>query len=117
MKNLFYTFTLILFTLQACSSNQSVFKLSAEQSMLIVGKGKGQDAAINPYADDTSIAVIKNPTNEAFFARIQRQGRLIDEINIAPKSTKEVVLQVGYELYLDSTEETKAQISFKRYKG
>jgi hypothetical protein len=60
MKKLMKILMLVL-VIQACSTSESVFELSPQQSMSITGKGVGQDAAYNPYADAKSIAAIKSP--------------------------------------------------------
>ena len=48
------------------------FKITNGQSMCMIGKGKGQDATINPYADeDYSYALIKNIGLVEFQIRIE----------------------------------------------
>ena len=40
---------LVLFSLYFNSSAQTIFELDGQQSMLMTGKGPGQDATINPF--------------------------------------------------------------------
>ena len=109
-------FILIMFALliQACSSNQTYLELTPEQSMLIIGKGPGQDAAINPYQGEKSIALVKNLEGARFNVRIQRQGSIIDQIEVRLHETKEFILEAEDELYLDTEVNAKARVSFKR---
>ncbi len=101
--------------LHSCVSNESVFKLDPTQSMLITGKGEGQDAAINPYSDQKSRAVVKNLGHNPLEVRIQSKGTFIKQISISPKETKEFILEKDYELYLDSNLATKARVDFEKY--
>jgi hypothetical protein len=105
---LLFTFTL----LQACGSSESIFELSPNQSMLMTGKGPGQDGAINPYSDQTTIATVKNMGNRTFSIRVQRDEKVKATVAIDPKVSKEIVLEVGDELYIDTAFEAKAKVTF-----
>ena len=111
--------TLILFasiiSLIACSSSEAIFELRPQQSMSITGKGIGQDAAINPYNDNTSIAVVKSLSKNPFDVRVQLQGEIIDRIKVSEYEEVEIVLEKGFELYLDSQSAAKASVKFKPY--
>lgn len=113
MKNLLTGVGLILL-LSSCASNSSLFELNPSQSMSITGKGPGQDAAINPYKEGESIAVVRNKGKETFNVRIQKSGKIIEEVAIEPRSLREFMLEKGYELYLDSVNPSKAKVSFKK---
>lgn len=113
MKNL----TTVLITallIQSCASAQSVFELSPDQSMSITGKGPGQDAAYNPYGDGNSIAVIKNISTNPFEIRVQNKGVIIKKITLAAGENQEVQLLKGHELYLDSRERARAEVTFRK---
>jgi len=45
---------------------QTEFELEPSQSMVITGKGPGQDATINPYYGQACYAIVEN-TGEAFY--------------------------------------------------
>lgn len=106
---------MLLFVVQACSTSESIFELSPQQSMSITGKGVGQDAAYNPFGSTKSIATVKNLGKTSFKARTQFNGKIIDKIEVRPKNTNEFVLETGYELYLDSEQQGKAKVTFKRF--
>ena len=111
-----FTLVLIFFISYSYSIAQSTFELSPNQSMSITGKGPGQDAAINPYLDKTSIAVIQNLGKNAFDVRVQNKEQFIEITEIKPGEMREIKLLQGFELYLDSEEEGKADIKFKEFK-
>jgi len=113
MKKLYFTL-LILFATTYTLSAQSILELSPEQSMCVTGKGPGQDAAINSYSSEESIAVIENISKNSFSIRIQSKGEIIKTITVAKGKTKEIKLQKGYELYLDTELKAKAKVSFKK---
>lgn len=99
----------------ACSSSENIFILKPSQSMLMAGKGPGQDGAINPYINENSIAVVKNLGQNSLQARIQEKGEIIEVITLAPSERKDIQLKKGYELYLDSELEAKVRLDFKRW--
>ena len=105
--------TLVLIAIQACSTRNSVFQLSPQQSMSITGKGEGQDAAINPFGASKSIATVSNLGSTPFKVRIEQNGEIIENIEVMPDSTEEFVLDVGDQLFLDSDEKGKAKVTFK----
>lgn len=101
-------------TFQAYSQSESIFELDPTQSMCITGKGPGQDAAINPYSDENSIGIVKNIGKNELSIRIQKDGKIIEEVTVRPKEKKKVELLKGYELYLDTEMKTKAKVTFKK---
>ena len=113
MKKLLTGLSLILL-LSSCAGSSSLFELNASQSMSITGKGPGQDAAINPYKEGESIALVQNKGKETFNVRIQKSGKIIQEVAIEAGSAREFMLEKGYELYLDSVMPSKAKVSFKK---
>ena len=113
MKNLLLVITAFFF-FQANSSAQTVIELDGIQSMAITGKGQGQDGAINPYMDSNSFAIIENIGKNAFSIRIQKENKIIKEIEIKPKETKKITLLKGYEMYFDSESKSKAKVAFEK---
>jgi len=112
MKNIFLIFVLILSS-QIELKAQTVFELNSNQSMLMFGKGPGQDATINPFEGEDCYAVIKNIGNESFSARVQQKGKIIEILPVYPNQTKKVKLLVGDELYLDYENQNKAKASIE----
>jgi len=113
MKNLHVLLFVFLLASGTMFSQTSIFVLEPSQSMSISGKGPGQDATVNEYADNDCIATVKNMGKNSFEVRIQNEGKVIQTIAIGQAETKEVRLLRGYELYLDSTLKAKASVNFK----
>ena len=63
---------------------QTTFNIEANQSMLMYGKGKGQDGAINAYAGHDCYALIKNDVEKEMYIRTQQNGTLIKFIILLP---------------------------------
>ena len=93
---------------------QTVFELEARQSMLMTGKGPGQDATINPFQGENCLAVIKNTGNELFSIRIQQKSANIEIIPVSPQKTQKIKLFVGQELYLDTEYKTRASVTYEK---
>ena len=98
----------------SCGTGSTVIELPAAQSMSITGKGPGQDAAINPFSDSNSVALVKNLGPAPFSIRIQDKSGNYREIRATPGETREVLLPMGYELYFDSALETRVPVSFRK---
>lgn len=98
----------------SCGSKSTVIDLPASQSMLITGKGPGQDAAINPFSGENSIAVVNNLGTAAFSVRVQDKAGNYEEFIIHPGESREIFLLAGKELYLDSNLKTRARVSFRK---
>ena len=113
MKKL-VTILALVCSIQACSTSESIFELSPQQSMSITGKGPGQDAAFNPYGDAKSMASVKNLGKNSFNVRIQTNGKIIDNVEVKPNMKDEFVLETGYELYLDCEQRGKAKVTFEK---
>jgi len=95
---------------------QTVFELDGTQSMLMTGKGPGQDATINAYEGEDCYAVIKNLGDVLFSVRIQQKGQIIDIFSIESNHTIKYKLLVGQELYLDAESKNiaKARIDYEK---
>ncbi|MBC2838447.1 hypothetical protein [Robiginitalea sp. SC105] len=90
---------------------QTVFELDGNQSMLMIGKGPGQDATINPFQGEDCFAVIENLGDELFSVRIQQEGEIVAIVPVQPQQTEKIKLLVGQELYLDPETKNKARAS------
>ncbi len=105
----------MLFALQSyAQKDESIFELKPSQSMSVTGKGAGQDAAINPYMDGNSIAVIKNLGKNKFTIRVEYQGKLFQTRVLEPNTTTKIALRQGSQLFLDSELAGKAKVDFKK---
>jgi hypothetical protein len=108
MKNLILILCLTLIP-QYDVFTQVEFELNPSQSMVITGKGIGQDAAKNPYEGQSCFVLIKNIGKREFSIRTQQHGEIIENIPIKKGETKKVKLLIGYELYLDTNDKGKAK--------
>lgn len=113
------TLILLLFLMSAVSFTlkaQTEFTLEPSQSMIMTGKGVGQDATINPYFGQDCYAIIENIGKRSFSARIQQSGKIVEEISILESETKKVILLKGYELYLDPNPDgiAKARVGYQK---
>jgi len=86
------------------------FKLTNGQSMCMIGKGKGQDATINPYSDkEFSYALIENIGTVEFNIRVESIEKEIREVIIKPSDKVVVKIYRADILYLDSLTLDKAE--------
>ena len=88
------------------AQKENNFKLDPSTSMLMTGKGPGQDGSINPYAGEDCVAVVANLANTPFSVRIQQKGILLRTIDIEKKETKRISLGAQEELYIDTPNKT-----------
>ncbi len=95
---------------------QTEFVLEPSQSMIMTGKGVGQDATINPYFGQNCYAIVKNIGKRKFSIRVQQEGKIIEEISILKGELKKVKLLKDYELYLDPNPKgtTKASVDYEK---
>lgn len=56
----------------AGANAQTEFQLEPSQSMIMTGKGVGQDATINPYSGQDCYAILENLGKREFSFRIQK---------------------------------------------
>lgn len=115
MKALILFFCLISFS-QTKLYAQTVFELEPSQSMIMTGKGSGQDATINPYAGEDCFAIVKNIGKRQFSIRVQKEEKIIEEIPIMKGELKKIKLLKGCELYLDPNPEgiAKASVGYEK---
>lgn len=115
MKALILIFGLTLCT-QFETFAQTEFELSPSQSMLMTGKGSGQDGTINPYNGEDCYAIVENIGKGNFSMRIQKNGEIIKTISVLEGKVKRVKLLKGQELYLDSEskKKVKARIRYRK---
>ena len=89
-------------------SHGQTFEITDGQSMCMIGKGQGQDATINPYADkDYSYALIENIGSVDFGIRIELNEEDLKQFLV--KSNDRVVIKLyrNSVLYIDAlTSET-----------
>ena len=104
-------FIFLAFCFQRDINAQTIFELDGSQSMLMTGKGPGQDATINPFQGEDCYAIIKNLGDELFSVRIQQEGEIVKIIAVKPKKKKKIKLLSGQELYLDSETKSSTQAS------
>lgn len=88
---------------------QTEFEIEPSQSMIMTGKGPGQDATMNPYYGQDCYAIVENIGMRPFSVRIQQNGKIIEEITILKSEVKKVKLLKDYELYFDPNPEGKAK--------
>ncbi|KQC33147.1 hypothetical protein AAU57_07345 [Nonlabens sp. YIK11] len=115
MKTLLLSISLI-FLIQLEITAQTEFVLEPSQSMIMTGKGPGQDATINPFVGQDCYAIIENIGDIPFSIRIQQAGEIIKEIPIEKGELKKVKLLKGYELYLDPNPKgiAKASVEYQK---
>ncbi|MFK7758189.1 MAG: hypothetical protein AB8B53_14765 [Flavobacteriales bacterium] len=114
MKNLGVLISFVLLLSMSVVA-QTEFTLDPSQSMLMTGKGPGQDATINPYIGQDCYAVVENLGQRTLSVRIQKKGTIIEEVSVSKGETKKVKLLKDQELYLDPNSEgkTKARVSYE----
>lgn len=116
------TLLLVCFLAVAQCGLSQTFELTDGQSMCMLGKGKGQDATINPYQDlDYSFAIIENIGAEDFNIRVKRsafsdQRAIVRQTLIQPNETFKIKLLKGSELYFDALtlDPSKARIYYSK---
>lgn len=113
------TFIALLFFLSSVGVEaQTEFVLEPSQSMIMTGKGPGQDATINPYFGQECYAIVKNIGKRKFSIRVQQDGKVVEEIAIAKGETKKVKLLKDYRLFLDANPNgiVKASVDYEKIK-
>jgi len=104
---------LVLLFVPLISFGQS-FELINGQSMCMIGKGKGQDATINPYADeDYSYSLIENIGSVEFQIRIESIEKDLKQFLIKPNDKVVIKLYRNNILYLDALTLEKAEARIK----
>lgn len=104
----------VLFSTISQAQDDSIFELEANQSMSITGQGPGQDAAINPFQGEYSLAVVENLGTSTFDIRTKDEKDKVSIVTIDPKKTKIISLSPETILYLDSKDASKAKVTFQR---
>lgn len=104
---------LVLLFLPLMSFGQS-FELTGGQSMCMIGKGEGQDATINPYADEEySYALIENIGSVEFQIRLESIEKNLKQFSIKPSDKVVIKLNRNNVLYLDALTLEKAVANIK----
>ena len=105
---------LILLLFIPLVSFSQTFELTNGQSMCMIGKGVGQDATINPYANEEfSYALIENIGKFKFNIRVESIDEERREFIIKPKDMVVVKLFRNNILYFDSLTIEKAEAKIK----
>ena len=105
---------LILLVFIPLVSFSQTFELTNGQSMCMIGKGVGQDATINPYANEEfSYALIENIGKFKFNIRVESIDEERREFIIKPKDIVVVKLFRNNILYFDSLTIEKAEAKIK----
>jgi hypothetical protein len=97
---------ILLFNTYAYAQEENNFKLDPSTSMLMTGKGPGQDGSINPFAGQDCVAVVANLANTPFSVRIQQKGIILRTFAVEKKETKRISLGAQEELYIDTPNKT-----------
>ena len=101
---------ILLFLFVPLVSLGQTFELTNGQNMCMIGKGKGQDATINPYADkEYSYALIENIGLVEFKVRVESTENKIREFIVKPSDKVVVQIYRAEILYLDSLTLDKAE--------
>ncbi|MCH2195406.1 hypothetical protein [Kordia sp.] len=112
MKKYVYLLAMLFAFQSYAQKDKTVFELNPSQSMLMTGKGIGQDGAINPYKDGNSIAMIKNLGENEFSIRVQRDGKIIKQTTLAAGKATKIALAKGSELYFDTEQKATVKLEF-----
>ena len=102
----FFVLGLMLATTPTSAQKENNFKLDPSTSMLMTGKGPGQDGSINPFTGQDCVAVVANLANTPFLVRIQQKGIVLRTIAVEKKETKRISLGAQEELYIDTPNKT-----------
>ena len=97
---------ILLLNTHTYAQKENKFKLDPSTSMLMTGKGPGQDGSINPYSGQDCVAVIANLANTPFSVRIQQKGIILRTIAVEKKETRRISLGAQEELYIDTPNKT-----------
>lgn len=113
MKVFKLTLLFLLATISPMVAQDTVV-LDDYRHMCIAGKGPGQDAAINPYLGEDSVAIIENMGENPFDIRIQVKGQIVKTVQSSPDQFIEINLKKDQVMYFDSEARAVARVSFKK---
>ena len=106
VSRLLTVLVLLSVTITIHAQEENNFKLDPSTSMLMTGKGPGQDGSINPFAGQDCVAVVVNLANTPFSVRIQHKGIVLRTIAVEKRETKRISLGAQEELYIDTPNKT-----------
>ena len=101
---------LLLLVLHFTSFAQTEFELEPSQSMLMTGKGAGQDGTINPFAGQDCFAIIENMGASEVSVRVQKAGTVISTFTVLGGDSFRFKLLKDQELYLDANAKEKVKV-------
>ena len=105
---------ILLLLLLPLLSLAQTFELTQGQSMCMLGKGQGQDATINPYADEEfSYALVENMGAVEFQIRIESTKKKLRQFPVRPSGLVVIKLHKEDILYFDALTTEKAKASIK----
>lgn len=113
MKFLLFAFSLFV-SINVTSQEREIVTLKANQSMGIAGQNPGQNAAINPFANQDSIVIIENIGTNPFSIRVKDKEGKTTENQIDNNIIKKIKLFKGSILYFDSVKDATAAVTFKK---
>jgi|GEM_PF-91097 len=91
--------------------SQVYFDVAPGQSMLMHGKGPGQDATINPFDGEDCEVIIDNLGAVQVNVRVQFKGNIIQNTVVSAGTKSRISLPAKHELYIDGTAEELASIT------
>ena len=89
---------------------QDDFELEPYQTMLMTGKGPGQDGSINPYYGQDCYAIVENIGVGEFSIRIQRNGEIIRTLPVKKGELMKLRLLKDHRLYFDAEAKDKVKV-------
>ena len=105
---------MLLFLLIPLATFGQTFELTNGQSMCMLGKGTGQDATINPYADkEFSYALVENIGLVEFQIRIESIHNELKQFPIQANGLVVIKLKKDDILYFDALTNEKAKVTIK----
>ena len=105
---------MLLFLLIPLATFGQTFELTNGQSMCMLGKGTGQDATINPYADkEFSYALVENIGSIEFQIRIESTHNELKQFPIQANGLVVIKLKKDDILYFDALTNEKAKVTIK----
>jgi len=105
------------------------FEITDGQSMCMIGKGKGQDATINPYANQTFVlgeyndknysVQLNNKSNFIVIVKVidKNSGAITQSFGLGAKGKTNIYIDKNETVYLENENKTDAKIDVILSKG
>lgn len=105
---------ILIYLLVPLATLAQTFEITNGQSMCIIGKGVGQDATVNPYADEEfSFALVENIGSVEFQIRVESTINELRQFPIKPNGLVVIKLNRGDVLYFDALTKEKVEATIK----